>query len=149
MLPGALYRCCALGGDLLDGWTRADGTVEHLAQDDLKRCVDARAILADDGWRSFCLVFDERMSISCARPDECRAGLRWLRATILNCDQLKARPALWDWSQDICQGKLDHRFCALCERALQNRNQVALHNFWTMLPRRFGLNIEGWPKVPA
>ncbi|KAI1795354.1 hypothetical protein LXA43DRAFT_1108512 [Ganoderma leucocontextum] len=149
MLPCALYRCCVLGGDLLDGWTRADGMVEHLTQDDLKRCVNARAMLADDGWRAFCLVFDDnRTSTTCARPDECRAGLRWVRATILNGDQMKERPALAalrDWSREISQGRLDHRFCALCEKALQDRNKVGLGIFWTRLPVRFGLAGNGWP----
>ncbi|KAI1795299.1 hypothetical protein LXA43DRAFT_1090948 [Ganoderma leucocontextum] len=46
MLPLALYRCCYLGGKLLDGWTREDGTVEYLSPEDVKRCFNARIVLS-------------------------------------------------------------------------------------------------------
>ncbi|PIL26489.1 hypothetical protein GSI_12247 [Ganoderma sinense ZZ0214-1] len=44
MLPLALYQCCRLDNEaLLAGWTRADGTVEHLTPEDFERCSAARA----------------------------------------------------------------------------------------------------------
>ncbi|PIL26537.1 hypothetical protein GSI_12295 [Ganoderma sinense ZZ0214-1] len=45
ILPSALYVCCYVGGKLVDGRTHEDGTVEHLATDDLRRCFDARIAL--------------------------------------------------------------------------------------------------------
>lgn len=144
MLPAALYRCTALGGAVIDGWARADGTTEHLSRADLKCCINARATLAEDGWRVFCLVFDERVDASCLRRDECAAGLRWVRGTILNGEQSQEQPALRDWTREILRGRLDHRFCRLCENALQGRNQSGMYSFWAKLPGRFGLVIDGW-----
>ncbi|KAI0742362.1 hypothetical protein C8Q80DRAFT_1108543 [Daedaleopsis nitida] len=41
ILPSALFNCVLLTSDVLDGYTREDGSVEYLSQDDLKRCIDA------------------------------------------------------------------------------------------------------------
>ncbi|PIL26519.1 hypothetical protein GSI_12277 [Ganoderma sinense ZZ0214-1] len=48
MLPIALYKCLNLGPNILDGWTRSDGSVERLSQDDIKRCISAQRSLSRD-----------------------------------------------------------------------------------------------------
>ena len=46
MLPFALYLACTLSDCVMDGYQRRDGSVEHLAADDLRRCIKARSELA-------------------------------------------------------------------------------------------------------
>ncbi len=56
-LPAALYACCYLRGALLDGWTREDGTIEHLCAEDLKRCFHASIALGHEQLLIICRVF--------------------------------------------------------------------------------------------
>ncbi|KAM5539606.1 hypothetical protein V8D89_006715 [Ganoderma adspersum] len=146
MLPGALYRCCALCGDLLDGWTRTDGTAWYLAQENAKRCVSGRATIAHLRWRMFTIIFDDKQSPFCARQNQerCRAGLQRLRATIQNHRPME-RQTLWDWSDDLFNSLMNYRVCECCHQALQARNAAMLKNVWGRLPEVFGLAIKGWP----
>ena len=144
MLPGALFRCCALGGGLLDGWSRTDGTAWHLAPGDAKRCVNARATIAHLEWRMFEIVFHVNPSRACAREDKCRAGLHRLRQIIL-ARQPTDRPTLWDWSDDLRKGMVDDLVCECCHQILQGQNRVVLERVWGSLPHIFRLTVEDWP----
>ncbi|KAI0669065.1 hypothetical protein C8Q78DRAFT_978671 [Trametes maxima] len=57
ILPYAVYKCFLLDGKLLDGWTREDGTVEHLNNQDLRRCLDARSAIVNEIKKSMFTVF--------------------------------------------------------------------------------------------
>ena len=144
MLPSALFRGCALGGDLLDGWSRADGTVWHLALDDAKRCVSARTKIAHVGWRTFRMLFDDTVNVTCARRDKCRTGLRKLGAAAQDRQSME-RSTLWNWSDDLCDGLTDGWICESCYDMLEERNRLMLRRVWECLPALFGLAIDPWP----
>ena len=144
MLPGALYCCYTLGSDLPDGRTRTDGTTCHLPPENTKRCVTARATITHIEWRTFGIVFDNNLSLTCARADKCRAGLHRLRQIIL-ARQPTYRPTLWDWSDDLRKGMVDDLVCECCHQILQGQNRVVLERVWGSLPHIFRLTVEDWP----
>ncbi|OBZ69624.1 Molybdenum cofactor sulfurase [Grifola frondosa] len=47
ILPSALYTCCQLGSEIMDGYQHEDGIVEHLTTEDIKRCLCARKELME------------------------------------------------------------------------------------------------------
>ena len=57
LLPTALYACCHLRGELLDGWMREDSTIEHLCTEDLKRCLNASVALGQQQLRVLSRIF--------------------------------------------------------------------------------------------
>ena len=68
LLSLALYHCTYLGRDLFDGWTREDGTVEHLSEADVRVCgIEARAALVHAHTVFLFSVFDttELFSFHC------------------------------------------------------------------------------------
>ena len=74
MLPLALYRCAYLGDVLLDGWTRADGTVERLSDADLWRCLATCVVLANERFFIVSRILDPATRTPrCRKPSRCRA----------------------------------------------------------------------------
>ncbi|RDX48943.1 hypothetical protein OH76DRAFT_614875 [Lentinus brumalis] len=47
LLPVALAECCELGADVVNGFEREDGTRDHLAPEDLGRCIKATRNLVE------------------------------------------------------------------------------------------------------
>ena len=83
LLPAALYSCCLLGGPLLDGWTREDGCVEYLSNDDLKRCLVAQERLCKEAAGIMCEVLEVRPSTRCSDSLGCCAALKDIALSIM------------------------------------------------------------------
>ena len=71
MLPFALYHCAYLGGALLEGWKRRDGTVEQLSHADLQRCIDGRVTLAEEQRILIYQLLNEEAGEECLHPWIC------------------------------------------------------------------------------
>ncbi|KAI0739111.1 hypothetical protein C8Q80DRAFT_1275281 [Daedaleopsis nitida] len=71
MLPLALYGCAVAGGKLLNGWIREDGSVEHLDQIDLKRCINAYGSFSRTTMNMLDCVFAPVPISNCAAPANC------------------------------------------------------------------------------
>ena len=87
MLPFAFYRLYDLGGEMINGYRRRDGSFEHLSADDLKLCIWAQRQLA---WELASLVervFTLNPSAHCKAPAKCTIA----RESIHACAQMCAR----------------------------------------------------------
>ena len=135
MLPLALYRCAYLGGALLDGWKRRDGTVEELSRADLQRCIDGRIALAEEQRILVYHLFDEEASEECLHPWICGEMLGDLRSNIMLSRDYKNCPALADWTGT--RGRTD--LCDDCRGELAERNWRLQRTIWNRLPDIFDI----------
>nr|VWP00253.1 N/A [Ganoderma boninense] len=145
LLPLALFRCTYLGSNLFDGWTREDGTVEHLAEADLCRCVDGRAILAHEYTVFLIALFDDTVSPACAQRNTCRASLRRMqRAAVCSGGLALEHDALKDWVWVINSIAGSGQVCRSCTGGLVERAQTGQKGIFERLPEIFGITVDGW-----
>lgn len=82
VLPIALAVCCTLGGSVVIGYERRDGTWETLSSADVERCVCASQELARGTTATFChaLVMSEsdQLCAGCPDPKACAGKMRRL-----------------------------------------------------------------------
>ncbi|KAI1795319.1 hypothetical protein LXA43DRAFT_1178792 [Ganoderma leucocontextum] len=142
ILPLALYGCAYLDGALFDGWTREDGTIEHLSNADLRRCADARVALAHEHHSILSRLFDHAASAACTRPDRCAAELRRLHRVAIRSDV--RRTAIMDWSAGVRILERHGVLCGPCSDELLERNDSERKKIFDKLPDIFGIAVEGW-----
>ena len=141
MLPFALYLACLLGGEIIDGYARRDGSIEYLSPDDLRVCIDARTDLAKQLAILIQTVFRVEHGVS-------TAGC----TTIEKC--VKARGDLHEEMEMNRQGdcdvldpydemiEVDPDLCWVCRQATM-MDEVKRRKFvWMLLPGIFGLSVE-------
>ncbi|PIL26471.1 hypothetical protein GSI_12229 [Ganoderma sinense ZZ0214-1] len=151
LLPGALYACTYLEGKVLDGWTREDGTVEHLALADLRRCLNAHRVLALEVMLLPARIFalDARVE-GCKTWARCRLARQSVLPRVLSSEAMTAgRRALSGWKviiKAMGEGKEgnEQTVCKACEKALFDRNRRERWLHWKRLPEIFGITVEGW-----
>ena len=140
MLPLALYRCAYLGGALLDGWKRRDGTVEELSRADLQRCIDGRIALAEEQRILVYHLFDEEPSEDCELPWLCEETLRGLQENAMVSRDNKDCPPLADWTVVWATSDL----CEDCKGVLVVHNRRLQRQVWNKLPEIFDIEIDRW-----
>ncbi|PIL26553.1 hypothetical protein GSI_12311 [Ganoderma sinense ZZ0214-1] len=150
MLPSALYTCCNLGPDLLSGWKREDGRVEHLSVDDLKICFAARETLCKEGAQIFFKIFHDQPSAECLSGDKCRAALGEMTKALVKCSLSLAIECsvLQSWKTIITIKAASHGVCVRCKKELLARDRKARMEVWDKLPGIFGVSVSGWGKKP-
>ncbi|KAH9856111.1 hypothetical protein C2E23DRAFT_722423 [Lenzites betulinus] len=141
VLPYAMYTCCGLGADILDGWTREDGTREHLSTEDLKRVVNGREKLAMTARHAFLRIFDPASGES---PCSCEAALVELMMGAGLSEGPATHDVLSSWEPDIRRLCFDFDICQLCEDDLLARDDMERRQIWARLPEFFGLDVPGW-----
>lgn len=143
MLPIALYYCCNLGSNLLDGWKREDGHIEHLSVDDLKRCFTARETLCKTGAQIFLKIFHDQPSATCLNVEKCRTALsemtqsrvKFHLPTAVECRVLRS------WKRVIDADSLTYGICIMCKMDLFARDEEARREVWDKLPDIFGVSV--------
>ena len=146
MLPVAFYKCAALGCSILDGWTRHDGTVEHLSLEDTKRAIAGYGNLSYDCMPMTERIFDPSPSGLCTSPDICTRGLNNVYEFAKYEVPLSVGGMLNTWSQAIEEELEPWDVCEHCQHALYKREKDQRRRLWCNLPRIFGLRVEGWEK---
>ncbi len=141
MLPLAVYNCCRLGGELLDGWTRRDGTVEHISPEDLKRCVDARGVLGHQKVLLATRLFEAVPQERCKDSGRCAPMVANLARVVRDEQLLMHVHAFWDWSQLI---RMRGGMCEGCMEVLYERDKAERRRIWDALPQTLGIKVEGW-----
>ncbi len=149
MLPLALYDCCYLGGRVVRGWTREDGTVEHLSLEDLERCMDGSTALATS---ALCSSIDLHASVEqaelCAHskparfgggvPSTCESRLKTNKSSVMGTRALHSHMAT---------ASLSPIFAKMCSKylaTLQGRERATHEAVWAELPSLFNLSIPDW-----
>ncbi|PIL26497.1 hypothetical protein GSI_12255 [Ganoderma sinense ZZ0214-1] len=122
LLPLALFHCVFLGSKIFDGCTHEDGSVEYLPEADLRRCFDARAVLAD-----------ERTLL-----------LRRVHDLLLRTDLTRLVNPLEDWRMMIDALGGHGVLCRPCTQELLERNRRERKKLFDTLPKIFNITVEGW-----
>ncbi len=131
MLPSALFWCCHLGGKLIDGWTREDGTVEHLSVADLKLCVEARSTLGREQHLVGSRVFKAVPAEGCVKRTSCPQVIAGLGSILEN-----ARiHALSDFSDAIRSTGRARKWCSSDTGPSASGYGMRCHVSWGSLSR--------------
>ncbi|PIL26499.1 hypothetical protein GSI_12257 [Ganoderma sinense ZZ0214-1] len=146
LLPVALYHCTYLGSELFDGWTRDDGTIEHLSDADLRLCVDARAVLVHAHTVLLFSVFDGTVSAGCAKRTRCAAGLRDAQRVFVHAEALAQgyQPLRYSWAEAVLMLEERKKVCGSCAREMLERAKNGQKEIFDKLPKIFGITVEGW-----
>ncbi len=151
LLPVALYKCCSLGGDLVDGWEREDGTVEYLSPEDLKRCINARDALAKEAFSLVSAIFSPVPSEHCTTFNACRNALITVLREILDHKQVAEASVLDQWV-DIIRDRARPRdkdgYCSACESELFARDLRERERIWNRFPEIFDVDVPNWNQDP-
>ncbi|KAI1795348.1 hypothetical protein LXA43DRAFT_38340 [Ganoderma leucocontextum] len=142
MLPFALYQVCTLEGQILDGYERRDGSVEHLSGQDLRLCLDARSALAREKANLLkAVTFMPDRRSGCEWDWKCTDARRNVneaaRSDMLgDCDVLDAHSgAIEAWAENF-------GVCSVCKREMLQREDEEQRRVWMLLPDMFGLTVE-------
>ena len=139
ILPLALYHCALLGGEVIDGFTRKDGTVEHLEPTDLKRCIDAYGYLRAETPQVFDRIFTAPPSRACQSRAICQANVQAIRESL---DAETDVDALYVTDLTIDVWVIDHPLCDTCTSALKKRNRAERRTIWKGIPSILNLPSE-------
>ncbi|PIL26539.1 hypothetical protein GSI_12297 [Ganoderma sinense ZZ0214-1] len=139
MLPFALYQACNLADVVMNGYKRRDGSVEHLAADDLRLCIRARTELAWELARVVDAVFSPTPTKHCRTFGECataREMIHEMRQSHArgDCDALSVRRTSIPW------WVAEFGLCKVCKREMLRRDVEERRRVWMLLPNMFGLD---------
>lgn len=138
ILPVAFYICTLLRGDVVDGWTRPDGTVVHLASEDLRRVINGYGILQRESYQLLTDQVNVKPHGTCVTPARCGPVLQTIHEAYL-AD--KSPWLLHSWPGFIATKPL----CGRCRAHLTDNARVERRKLWLRLPQVFDLQAE----VPA
>lgn len=134
MFPLAFYGCAIAGDKLVNGWVREDGSVEHLDQNDLKRCIRAYGSFSRATVSMLDCIFSPTLASGCASPGDCSSCMR--------------TSYLWTMDQDLAVRVLHHwdftdwGFCDKCQALLVKRDKEERRKIWVNLPSYFDLPAD-------
>ena len=137
LLPAAFYLTCQMGGKILEGWKREDGTVEYLSEGDLRLCMDGLVSLGGD-------LAHLRFLISRVLPNDqctCRKICQREMKRMQNYIYCHGIDALRDWKSIL--GTYDCVACDGCTEALLKSATDGRRMIWNMLPSIFKVPEEG------
>ncbi|PIL26531.1 hypothetical protein GSI_12289 [Ganoderma sinense ZZ0214-1] len=146
MLPSALYGCCHIGGRLLDGWTREDGTVEHLSTDDIKRCFDAHFLLAREQAPVPSRLCAPVPLDRCTERGRCKLYVTALAGSPSLVEMVMKEDMLTDRSP-LIRSLQSNSMCDGCMQVLLEWDRLERKRVWDRLPQIFGIAVDGWAKV--
>ena len=145
LLPTALYQCSLLGSAVLDGYRRADTSIEHLLPEDLRRCICGRNRIAREVNAILSEVFVADPCEQCTSPDGCQGALQWMLETAIACKDSTSPSVLGSWEARIKDWGMQYGLCALCEQAALDRDATTRQWLWDELPGIFDVKVDGWP----
>ncbi|TBU29661.1 hypothetical protein BD311DRAFT_660619 [Dichomitus squalens] len=151
LLPTALMGCCMLNStELVNGFTREDGTQEKLSAEDIGRCFLGRANLMQANTLATLGVFEQTLSEGCTRRDVCGPVFLKLLDELRNHERVVCTLDWFKYWSDYIDGRDDdRRICARCYKMLQEREKEQHRGIWKRLPELMGVVVEGWAADPA
>ncbi|EIW56895.1 uncharacterized protein TRAVEDRAFT_127777 [Trametes versicolor FP-101664 SS1] len=144
LLPTTLFVCCSLkAADLLKGYTREDGSAEHLALEDIAGLLDARGRLTEKTLILAARIFALRVSKKCAAPDTCREALEMMLEGVGRYAEMFAGPnVLTSWLE--AYGMFADLCCERCRVMLRERDEKERRAVWDELPEIMGVQVANW-----
>ena len=151
ILPFALYKCCALGGAILDGCKREDGTSDRLDTETLRRCLDGRNALAREAFSIISRVFCATQHPGCTNANRkvCRHAIQAILTECVISDSASEATVLDSWRIVIRGEGKDRNMCNSCIEELVRRELQARKDVWKRLPEIFGITVKGWDDEKA
>ena len=146
ILPVAMLRCAHLGGSIMEGWVRDDGSVEHLSAEDLKRVIEGRDTLARRGTQELLELLGGIPQSDCFEPSSCRESLCYALVT-LDVDAVQGSANIFLGYQDVVDKLLFQAWCDICAQDIKEYASEQQKQMWSDLPKMFGLQIRHWPAL--
>lgn len=158
MLPMALYMCCHIPiPHLLEGFERADGTLEQLSPADLQRCLAARETLLVRKSRLLYGFYNVEPPHACLHVDHCRRTVHRMRDFILRGEvpSLEAgmptftSPGLFRMLHKTTKllETSPEDLCAVCTAFHQSRAMDLPRSLFMELPGLLGVGLDMWPPL--
>ncbi|KAI1792557.1 hypothetical protein LXA43DRAFT_1093523 [Ganoderma leucocontextum] len=123
ILPRALFHCASIGPSILAGWTREDGTVEHLNPADVTRALKGRDFFIKESFYGLRRIF---------------AAKQILRRSF---EDFEPRLIFEPWANLIKEaGEIDP-LCSNCLEVVRMNQEEVVRKIWLDLPGFFGLKF--------
>ncbi|KAI0742511.1 hypothetical protein C8Q80DRAFT_1188920 [Daedaleopsis nitida] len=151
MLPTALMDCCTLGAEIVDGFTRADGTRETLAPEDLGRCFVGRTKMAQASARIAHQMFRQTIAAGCKHAACCQRVLQKMLNDVGNAKDDVISCVDWyaSWMVYVDSRDEDRELCMRCYKMLEvDRPKRLQKEVWQNLPTMMNVAVEGWGTKP-
>ncbi|KAI1795465.1 hypothetical protein LXA43DRAFT_1108885 [Ganoderma leucocontextum] len=165
LLPMALMQCCTLGAEIVEGYTRENGTKETLSPADLGRCFEGKAKLLEANIRAAETLRADMTSDECNRPRRCKATMQSFVDELVGSEDStggvdgagtlahELRCLRWDLSFSLSSRRAylqeagaevgedeERELCPKCfARQLEEQRKI-----FATLPQLMGVSVEGW-----
>ena len=146
MLVIALYKCLGLGSNMLDGWKRSDGSIEHLSQEDVKRCIAANIRLSRSSAIVAYEIFCAKPSNKCKQKSRCEDSLRRMLVDFLlihGHEISTGSMAISPWTGAF-EGLDELGLCEECWSEMEDREVAGRRGVWSRFPEIFGVKTKSW-----
>lgn len=138
LLPTALLGCCMLSEDVLDGFARADGSLEHLSMADVGLCMAGRERLVKESVTVAFRVFQPVASDKCKTKPTCLEGFRRMHANLeQHIFEITIPDPCGAFHDKFTAGDL----CTHCKTMVQERDVRERKAVWAKLPEIFGVKL--------
>ena len=147
LLPVALAACCQLGSDILEGYTREDGTREFLSSADLGRCFQGKENLIEARVQATLEIFNGQPAEECLNPDKDARTLQNIQAGLPK--RIYGRLCSADVFQKWWPDALDHTLpdlCRECSRMITRTETSRQRAIFARLPSLVGVEVKRWRK---
>ncbi|KAL1938262.1 hypothetical protein VTO73DRAFT_11713 [Trametes versicolor] len=148
LLPRALLACCQLGGDLISGFEREDGTREQITPNDMSLCFVAKTRLIHETMKLALFALQPAVSDDCKTAKACRRGFTRLMErvesrvdTVVGTDPFQF---LQEFTRSIYK---EGDWCQECYEMIHDCARDAELSVWDRLPEIMGVPDAEWGKV--
>ncbi len=145
VLPTALWMCCRMGADIVNGFTYSDGERETLSSPDLGLCFVAKARLLQATTLAYMQTFADLPAGICALKDgddRCRRALREL--SDIKIVAAITMPNPMSIYKSTLPGADAPQLCKACATAITQRQVQRQRESWAKLPSLLGITVPGW-----
>lgn len=141
LLPMALAECCELGADVVKGFQREDGTRDHLAPDDLGRCIKASRDLIEARLHAVEAALNPWVY---ACDEDCMPNINTFRDRILS-GKIPGLCTTQFWKSYA--SLLESEFpdvCDACIKAFSEEELEQQRRIFARLPELVGVTVVPW-----
>ena len=154
LLPTAFMACAiALRGSLIRGFTREDGSQEHLALRDIGRCLNAQIRLREASVAALFRVLTPTVASACKAPSQCAKTLQ----KALRGNNVEANVNVMMTGDFLLNTPKSHlktkdgksSICKACTAMIKKRDKEENRALWDRLPALLGIKVPEWVKPAA